>query len=56
MLVIGQKVHREFGGQVMTVVGFEPDLIENVLTEWEDEAGNIITAKFMATELVPVDE
>jgi len=51
MFSIGQKVQRQFSSQVMEVVGFEPDLIENVLTQWEDEEGNIVTAKFMEAEL-----
>jgi len=51
MLKIGQKVHKGFGTQVMEVIGFEPDLIENVLTQWEDADGNVFTAKFMEAEL-----
>ncbi len=53
---IGQKVQRTFGGPVMEVVGLEPELIENILTQWEDEDGNIITAKLMAAELKPFAE
>lgn len=56
MLKIGQKVHKGFGTQIMEVVGFEPELIENVLTQWEDTEGNIITAKFMEAELELADE
>lgn len=52
----GQYVQQEFGGQVMKVIGFEPDLIENVLTQWEDQEGTIVTAKFMESQLLPVDE
>ena len=55
MFKIGEKVQREFSPQVMEVVGFEPELIENVLTQWEDEEGNIITGKFMEAELQPAD-
>ena len=55
MLKIGQKVHKGFGTQVMEVIGFEPELIENVLTRWEDAEGNTITAKFMEAELEPVE-
>lgn len=51
MFHIGQKVQRQFSNQIMEVVGFEPELIENVLTKWEDEDGNIVTAKFMESEL-----
>lgn len=51
MLVIGHKVKQEFGTQVMEVIGFEPEYIENVITQWEDEAGNLVTAKFMESQL-----
>jgi hypothetical protein len=56
MLETGQKVKEEFGSQVMEVIGFEPDLIENVITQWEDLEGTIVTAKFMESQLVLVDE
>ena len=49
----GQEVKQEFGGPVMKVIGFEPDLIENVITQWEDEQGTVITGKFMDSVLVP---
>ena len=52
----GQKVKQEFGGPIMVVVGLEPELIENVLTQWEDEAGNMLTGKFMGSQLVAADE
>ncbi|SHG33260.1 hypothetical protein [Flavobacterium defluvii] len=52
----GQEVRQEFGGPVMKVIGFEPDLIENVITQWEDEQGTIITAKFMDSLLVPAQQ
>ncbi|WP_426485232.1 hypothetical protein [Flavobacterium sp. 2] len=55
MLKKGQEVRQEFGGPVMKVIGFEPDLIENVITQWEDEQGNIITAKFMDSLLIPAN-
>ena len=55
MLKIGQKVKQEFGTQIMEVIGFEPELVENVITQWEDEAGTLITAKFMEGQLVAVD-
>lgn len=51
MFRIGQKVQQEFGSQVMEIVGFEPELIENVLVQWEDELGNVITAKFPESQL-----
>ena len=51
MFKIGDKVQQEFGSQVMEIIGFEPELIENVLTQWEDVEGNIITAKFMESQL-----
>jgi hypothetical protein len=52
----GQKVKQEFGGPVMVVVGFEPDFIENIITEWEDDDGNIITGKFMEAQLIAADD
>ncbi|SFD98387.1 hypothetical protein [Flavobacterium phragmitis] len=52
----GQEVRQEFGGPVMKVIGFEPELIENVVTQWEDDEGNIITAKFMDSLLIPADQ
>ncbi|WP_169516028.1 hypothetical protein [Flavobacterium tegetincola] len=55
MLQKGNKVQQEFGGPVMKVIGFEPELIENVLTEWEDDLGNVITGKFMEDQLQVVD-
>lgn len=51
----GQEVRQEFGGPVMKIIGFEPDLIENVITQWEDEKGTVVTAKFMDSLLVPAD-
>ena len=51
-----QEVRQEFGGPVMKVIGFEPELIENVITQWEDEEGTIITGKFMESVLVPAEE
>lgn len=56
MFKIGQKVQQEFGTQVMEVIGYEPELIENVMTRWEDEDGNIITAKFMESQLQTIAE
>ena len=52
----GQKVQQEFGSQVMTIIGFEPEMIENVITQWEDLDGNIVTAKFMESQLVEAQE
>ena len=52
----GQIVRQEFGGPIMEVVGFEPDLIENVITQWEDELGTIITGKFADSVLVPAEQ
>jgi uncharacterized protein YodC (DUF2158 family) len=52
-LKIGQKVKQESGTQVMEVIGFDPGFIENVITQWEDESGNILTAKFKQDQLVP---
>ncbi|MHC0445323.1 hypothetical protein ACWA1F_07925 [Flavobacterium sp. 3-218] len=48
----GQNVKQEFGGPIMTVIGFEPELIENIITQWEDEEGTIITGKFMDSVLI----
>ena len=55
MLKKGQNVQQEFGNQVMEIIGFEPELIENVLTQWEDEQGTIVTGKFMESQLLPID-
>lgn len=55
MLKIVQRVKQEFGNQVMEVIGFEPEFVENVITQWEDETGTVITAKFMEAQLEPVD-
>lgn len=55
MLAIGHKVKQEFGTQIMEVIGFEPEFVENVITKWEDEAGNIVTAKFMEAQLEAVE-
>lgn len=52
----GQKVQQEFGIQVMEVIGFEPELIENVITQWEDDEGTIVTGKFMESQLSPAEE
>jgi len=52
----GQDVKQEFGGPVMKVIGFEPELIENIITQWEDEEGTIITGKFMDSVLVDAYE
>ena len=51
----GQKVQEEFGAQIMEVIGFEPELIENVITRWEDADGNVVTAKFMESQLKPAE-
>ncbi|MEO6177038.1 MAG: hypothetical protein ABIP27_17930 [Flavobacterium circumlabens] len=51
----GQKVQQEFGNQVMEVIGFEPELIENVITQWEDDEGTIVTGKFMESQLSLAD-
>ncbi|MEO8236464.1 MAG: hypothetical protein ABI576_00050 [Flavobacterium sp.] len=56
MLKKGQKVQQEFGNQIMEVIGFEPDLIENIITQWEDEEGNIVKGKFMESQLHPAEE
>lgn len=52
----GEKVQQEFGAQVMKIIGFEPDLIENVVTEWEDEEGTIVKGKFMESQLQPAED
>lgn len=48
---IGDMVEQEFSLKIMKVIGFEPELIENVITEWEDEMGNTIVGKFIESEL-----
>lgn len=55
MLEKGQKVQQEFGGPIMMVIGFEPELIENIITEWEDDLGNVITGKFMEAQLETIN-
>lgn len=52
----GQNVQQEFGNQIMKIIDFEPDLIENVITQWEDEQGTIVTGKFMESQLLPADD
>lgn len=56
MFKSGQNVRQEFGTQIMKVIGFEPELIENVITQWEDEEGSIITGKFIGDQLVSAEE
>lgn len=51
----GQKVQQEFGGPTMLVTRIEPDLIENIITEWQDELGNLLTGKFMETQLKVIE-
>ncbi|WP_432221929.1 hypothetical protein ACRASX_15770 [Flavobacterium sp. TMP13] len=51
----GQKVKLKLTHQIMEVIGFEPEFIENILTEWEDDEGTIIKGKFMDAELEPVE-
>lgn len=55
MFTKGQIVKQEFGTQKMKIVDFDNDLVENVVTEWEDDQGNIITAKFMEDQLQLVE-
>lgn len=52
----GQKVQQEFGNQLMEVIGFEPELFENVITQGEDKQGRIVTGKFMDSQLSPAEE
>ncbi|WP_026708995.1 hypothetical protein [Flavobacterium frigidarium] len=56
MFKVGQKVRQEFGVQTMEIIGFEEDLIENVITQWEDEIGNVLTGKFSDTQLNVVED
>lgn len=56
MLKVGQYVRQDFGGPLMTVIGFEPEFIEDVITEWQDENGNVCTGKFMHSQLEVVSE
>ncbi|NRT10773.1 hypothetical protein [Flavobacterium sp. 14A] len=51
MFKIGQKVRQEFGVQTMEIIGFEEELIENVITQWKDELGTIVTGKFSSSQL-----
>ncbi|MCC9065339.1 hypothetical protein [Flavobacterium piscisymbiosum] len=52
----GQNVQQEFGNQVMIVIGFEPEFIENIITQWKDEEGTIVTGKFMESQLISADQ
>ncbi|MCD0467292.1 hypothetical protein [Flavobacterium sp. ENC] len=52
----GQYVQQEFGNQVMKIIGFEPEFIENIITQWEDEEGTIVTGKFMESQLVLAEQ
>ena len=52
----GQNVRQEFGNQIMKVIDFQPELIENVITQWEDELGTIFTGKFTESDLVPAEQ
>ena len=56
MFKVGQEVRQEFGSQVMKIIDFEPELIENIVKQWEDEQGNIMTGKFMESQLFDADE
>jgi len=56
MYKIGQRVRQEFGSQIMEVIDFESELIENVITQWENKEGTIITGKFMDSQLVQVEQ
>ncbi|MGO4821067.1 MULTISPECIES: hypothetical protein [unclassified Flavobacterium] len=56
MFKIGQHVRQDFGGQIMVIIDFEPDLIENVITQWEDEIGNVLTGKFSEQQLILEEE
>lgn len=51
---IGDTVEQEFNLKIMKVIGFEPELVENVITEWEDEMGTITVGKFIESELTLV--
>ena len=51
MFTKGQLVMQEFGTQIMEIIGFEPEFVENVITQWEDTDGNLVTAKFMESQL-----
>lgn len=55
-LQIGDIVEQEFNQQTMKVIRLEPELIENVITERQDEMGNIIVAKFTESELKKAKE
>jgi|VirMetMinimDraft_7_1064189.scaffolds.fasta_scaffold15598_2 heat shock protein HspQ len=56
MFKIGQHVRQDFGGQIMVIIDFEPELIENVITQWEDEIGNVLTGKFSEQQLILEEE
>lgn len=51
LLRVGQKVKQEYNTQIMEIIGFDPEFIENVITKWEDDLGNIYIGRFMQDEL-----
>ena len=51
----GQNVKQEYGVPIMKIIGFESELIENVITQWEDDEGTIITGKFIDSVLIPAN-
>jgi len=55
MFKVGQNVRQEFGVQIMEIIDFESGLVENVITQWEDDLGNTLIGKFSKSELTNVD-
>jgi len=55
MFKVGQNVRQEFGVQIMEIIDFESGLVENVITQWEDDLGNTLIGKFSESELTNVD-
>lgn len=49
--MIFKKGQQEFGMQVMEIIAYEPDLIENAVTRREDRQGTAAAGKFMESQL-----
>jgi len=56
MFKTGENVQQEFGNQVMRVIGYEPELIENIVTQWQDGQGTIVKGKFMESQLIAAEQ
>lgn len=50
MLTVQQKV-QEFFVQIMAIIGFKSDFIQNVITQREEGKGSPVTIKFINYQL-----